>query len=116
MRENYTTLRCRGIFDAREFLHQVRVRQSMETVALNALGVEATRNREQLCHPWHGLVKCRIETGNMNPVWAALSERLDQLDFAGQMVWVVRSDAVQFIQQLLSNNLRLNVFHSMDYP
>jgi hypothetical protein len=44
----------------------------------------------------------------------ALAERLDQVDFAGQMIRVIRADAMQFIQQFLGNQLGRGVLHAVD--
>ena len=44
-----------------------------------------------------------------------LAERLDQLNLAGQMIRVVRADAMQFIQQFLGNHLGLDVLHAMNH-
>ena len=45
-----------------------------------------------------------------------LAERLDQFDLAGQMIRVIRSDAMEFIQQFLVDDLGLDVFHAMHHP
>ena len=45
-----------------------------------------------------------------------LAERLDQFNLAGQMIRVVRADAMQFIQQFLGDKLGRGVFHAMNHP
>ncbi len=42
-----------------------------------------------------------------------LAERLDQLDFARQMVRVIRTDAMQFIQQFLGDQFGRGVLHAV---
>ena len=116
MREDHAAPRCRRVAEAREFFHQIGIGQTVETVALNSLGVEAARKRQQLGHARHGLVKRRVETGHLGQFWMTLAERLDQFNLAGQMIRVVGPDAMQFIQQFLGDNLGLDVFHPMNHP
>ena len=116
MREDHAARRCRRVAEAREFFHQIGIGQTVETVALNSLGVEASRNRQQLGHARHGAVKRRVKTGHLGQFRMTLAERLDQFNLAGQMIRVVRPDAMQFIQQFLGDNLRLGVFHAVDHP
>jgi len=100
----------------REFFHQISIRQAVETIALHSFGVEAPGNRKQLGDSRHGLMKCRVETGQLGQFGMPLAERLNQFDLAGQMIRVVRPDAMQLIQQILGDDLGLGVFHPMDNP
>jgi hypothetical protein len=43
-----------------------------------------------------------------------LTERLDQFDLAGQMILVIWTDAMQFIQQFLGDQFGRSVFHAVD--
>ena len=61
------------------------------------------------------LVKRRVEAGHLRQFRMTLAERLDQFDLARQMIRVVRPDAMQFIQQFLSDHLGLGVFHAVDH-
>ena len=115
MREDDAAFFCRRVAEAREFFHQIGVGQTVETVALNSLGVEASRNRQQLGHARHGLVKRRVEAGHLRQFRMTLAERLNQFNLARQMIRVVRADAMQFIQQFLCDNFRLGVFHPMNH-
>jgi hypothetical protein len=63
MRENDAAF-CRRIAETREFFHQIGIGQTVETIALNSLGIEAPRNRQQLGHARHGLVKRRVKAGH----------------------------------------------------
>ena len=96
MREDDATLCCRRVAEAREFFHQIGVGQTVKTVALNSFGVEASRNRQQLGHARHGLVKRRVEAGHLRQFRMTLAERLNQFNLARQMIRVVRTDATQF--------------------
>ena len=115
MREDDAALRCRRVAEAREFFHQIGIGQTVETVALNSLGVEAARNRQQLGHARHGVVKRRVEAGHLRQFRMTLAERLDQFDLARQMIRVVWADAMQFIQQFLGDKLRRGVFHAVNH-
>src|ERR1035441_10206608 len=55
------TFLCWRIAKACEFFHQISVGQTMETVALDSLGIEPARNWQQLGHAWHRLVKRRVK-------------------------------------------------------
>ena len=70
----------------------------METVSLNSLGVEATRNRQQLGDTRHRAVKRRVKAGHLGQFRMTPAERLDQFNLARQMIRVVWPDATQFIQ------------------
>ena len=115
MREDHTARRCRRVAEAREFFHQIGIGQTVETVALNSLGVEASRNRQQLGDTRHGVVKRRVKTGHLGQFRMTLAERLDQFDLAGQMIRVVRRDAMQFIHQLRRDLFRLGMRHAMHH-
>ena len=45
----------------------------------------------------------------------ALAERLYQLDFKRQVLWVIRRDAVQFSEQLRRDPLRFGMLHPMHH-
>ena len=116
MCQDYPAFRCRRVAQAREFFHEIRVGQTVETVALNSLGVEVPRNRQQLGHARHGLVKRRVKTGHLGQFRMTLAERLDQVKLAGHMIRVVRADAMQFIQQFRGDQFRLGMFHAVNHP
>jgi hypothetical protein len=104
----------RGIAQAREFFHQVSVRQAVEAVALNSLRVEAPGNGQQLGDAGHGGMKRRVEAGDLGNFWITLREGLDQFDFAGQMFGIIRAEAAQFLQQFRRDALRLGVGQAVD--
>ena len=87
----------------------------METVALNPLGIEASRDRQQFGHARHGLVKRRVKAGYLRKFGMTLAERFNQLNFARQMIWVIGADAMQFGQQLRRDNFRLGVLHTVNH-
>ena len=60
-------------------------------------------------------MKRRVETGHLGQFRMTLAERLDQFNLAGQMIRVVRADAMQFIQQFLGDQLGRGVFHAVDH-
>jgi hypothetical protein len=115
MGEDDTTSFCRRIAEAREFFHQIGIGQTVETVALNSLGIEASRNRQQLGHARHGLVKRRVEAGYLRQFRMTLAESFNQFNLARQMIRVVGTDAMQFVQQFPGDNLRLGMFHPMNH-
>ena len=115
MRQNNPAFRRRRITEAREFFHQKSIGQTVETVALNALGVEAPRNRQQLGNARHGLVKRRVKTGDLGQLRMTLAECFDQFDLTGQMIRVVRADAMQLIQQWLRNHFGFGMLHAVDH-
>ena len=82
--------------EAAELLHQVGVGQAVEAVALDALGPVAPRNRQQLGDPRHRAMKGRVEAGHLRQRRMPPRERLDQPDFARQVIGIVRRDAAQF--------------------
>src|ERR1039458_8260039 len=84
-------------------LFRSSIGQTVETVSLNSLCVEASRNRKQFGHARHGLVKRRVKTGHLGQFRMTLAERLDQFNLAGQMIRVVGPDTMQFIQQFLGD-------------
>ena len=43
----------------------------------------------------------------------ACAKFLDQLDLAGQMIWIIGPEAMEFIQQFIGDDLRLDMFHPM---
>jgi hypothetical protein len=44
-----------------------------------------------------------------------LAERLDQFNLAGQMIRVVRADAMQFVQQFRGDEFRLGMLHAVNH-
>jgi hypothetical protein len=78
-----------AVAEMREFFHQISIGQTVETVALNSLCVEASRNRQQPGDTRHVAVKRRVEAGHLRQFRMTLAERLDQFDLAGQMIRVV---------------------------
>ena len=55
----------------------------MESLALNSLGIEAARNRQQLGHARQGLVKRRVKADQLRQFWMTFAERLYQPQFPG---------------------------------
>jgi hypothetical protein len=45
-------------------------------------------------------MKCGVETRNLRQVGITVSERLDQVDLARQVIWVARANLAQFLNQL----------------
>ncbi len=115
MREDHSTICCRRVAEAHEFLHQIGIGQAVKTVALNSFGVETARDGQQLRDPRHGLVKCGVKTGHLGQFGITLAERLDQLYFAGQMIGVVRTEAMQFGEQFRGDPLRLGMLQTMHH-
>src|ERR1035441_8446655 len=101
MRENHAASRCRRVAEARELFHQKGVGKPVETVALNSLRIEASRNWKELGHARHGLVKRRVKARHLRQLRMTLVEGLDQFNLVRQMIRVVRADATQFLQQFL---------------
>jgi hypothetical protein len=60
-------------------------------------------------------VKRRIEAGDLRQVWMTLAERLDQLDFAWQMIRCVPRCAAQFVEHVRRDSLWLRMRHPMDH-
>ena len=77
MGEDYTTFRRRRVAEAREFFHQIGIGQSVETITLDSLGVEAARNWQQFGHARHGLVKRGVKARQLWQPWMTLAERLN---------------------------------------
>ena len=46
----------------------------------------------------------------------ALAEDFDQFDLGGQMIRIVRADAMQLVQQFLRDALGLGKVHAVDHP
>jgi hypothetical protein len=88
----------------------------VETVALNSLGIEASWNRQQFGHARHGLMKRRVKAGQLRQFWMTMAECFYQFNLARQMIRIVRTDAMEFIQQVFGNDLRRDVFHPMNHP
>src|ERR1039458_64240 len=112
MRENHAASRCRRVAETRELFHQVGVGQTVKTVSLNSPCIKVSRNRKELGHAWHGLVKRRVKARHLRQLRMTLAERLDQFNLTRQMIRVVWPDPIQFIQQLLDRkSTRLNSSH-----
>ena len=77
--------------DAGQFLHQIGIRQAVEAVAPDALRPRsAAGSAASWRHARHVAVKRRVEARHLGQVGMTLSERLDQLDLARQVIRVVR--------------------------
>ena len=63
--ENDPTGRCRRVSQAREFFHQEGVRQSVKAVPSHALCFVASRDRQELRHARHIMVKSRVEARHL---------------------------------------------------
>ncbi len=72
----------------------------MEAIAPYTGGLEPAGNRHDLGHAGHVVMKCRIKARNLGQVGITVSERLDQLDLARQVIRVTRTDLSQFLDQL----------------
>jgi hypothetical protein len=59
-------------------------------------------------------VKRLVEAGDLPQTRTALAERLDQLDLAWQMIRCIRRCAMQFVEHVRRDWLRLGVRHPMD--
>ena len=81
----------------------------MKTVALNALRLVATRDGEQLRHARHGVVKRRVEAGNLRRLGKLRGEVFHQRDGGREMVRGKGTDAPQFLQHCLINPLGLAI-------
>ncbi len=57
----------------------------------------------------------RVKTGHLWQFWMTLAEYFDQFDLTGQMIRVVRADAMQFIQQWLRHHLGFGMLHAVDH-
>ena len=86
--------------DPGQFLHQIRIRQAMEAIAPDPGGLEPPGDRHDLGDAGHVVMKCGVEARNLGQVGITVSERLDQLDLARQVIRVVRADLAQFLDQL----------------
>lgn len=87
----------------------------MKTVSLYPHCFEAARDRQDLGHARHSAVKCRVKAGHLRQFRMTPAKRLDQFNLARQMIRVVGTDAMQFIQQFLCDTLGLGVFHAVDH-
>ena len=57
-------------------------------------------------------MKRRVKAGDLKQLRGALAERFDQFNFNGQMVRIVRADAMHLIQHFLRDTLGLVVVHA----
>ena len=101
---------------AAQFFHEAGVGQAVETVALYSHRVEAARDGQQSRNPRHSAVKRRVKAGDLKQLRGALAERFDQFNFNGQMVRIVRADAMHLIQHFLRDTLGLVVVHGEITP
>ena len=104
------------VTEALEFFHQIRIGQTVKTIALNAFRIKPPRQWQQLGHARHGLVKCRVKARHLRQFRMAFAKHLNEFNLARQMIRVVRADATQFIQEFFCDHLRLGVFHPMNHP
>ncbi len=72
----------------------------MKAVTPHADGLEPPRDRHNLGHAGHVMMKRRVEARNLGQVGISVSERLDQLDLTRQMFRVPRADPAQFHDQI----------------
>jgi hypothetical protein len=112
MREDHASLRGCGVESA-QFLHQIGVRQVMETVALDALCREASRDRQQSADTRHGAMKRRVEACHLGQFRMALPERLDQLDVTRQVIGAIGRNAAQFREQFRRDPLGFGTRHAV---
>ena len=115
MRKDHATLRCRRVADACKFPHEEFIRQTVEAITANACRLVASRNRQETGDARHGAVKRGVIARDLRQRRMALAECLYQFDLKRQMVWIVRRDSVQFIEQLWRDPLRFAMRHSMDH-
>jgi hypothetical protein len=92
-----------------ELLHQICVRKPVESIATNSQTLEPPRNRHDLCHTGHVVMKGRVEARHLGQRGSVLPEGLDQLDLARQVVRVVRAQPAQISDQLCRHALGLMV-------
>jgi len=114
VRQDHAALRGRGIEPA-EFLHQICIGQAVETVALDAPGRIAPRDRQQPGDPRQRAVKGGVEARHLRQPGMPPPERLDQLDLARQVIGVVRRDAAQFREQPRRDPFRRRMPHAVHH-
>ena len=78
----------RGI-QAAEFLHQIRVREAVEAVALNALGVITPRKGQQRRDARHCAMERGVEARHLRQPGMSLLQDLDERDLARQVIGVI---------------------------
>ena len=94
---------------AGEFFHEMGIRQAVEAVALDARGLIASRDGQDLRNARHMAMESRVEARHLRQARRAFAEQIDHGDFGGQMLRRVSADAAQFIEQRFSEQLRLVV-------
>ena len=100
---------------AAELRHEIHVRQTVEAVALDAPGRIAPRDRQEPRDARHRAVKRGVKTRHLWQRRMAAAERLDQRDFARQMLGIKRGETMQLSEQRPRDPLRLGMFHAMDH-
>ena len=72
--------------DPGELFDEIGIGEPVEPVSSDTLPDVASRNRQQLGHARHAVVKSRVETRHLQKLGMTRPERLDQLDLARQMI------------------------------
>jgi len=75
LRHVCAALSVRRVAEAREFLHEKFIGQTVRAIATNACRLVASRDRQKSGRPRHGVVKRRIEARHLRQGGTASSER-----------------------------------------
>ena len=67
-----------GPLDADQFTHQKLIGKPMKPIAANAFGLVSARDRQQLSHARHIVVKRGVEAGDLRDIREAAMERFCQ--------------------------------------
>ncbi len=81
----------------------------MKPVALDALAVVFSGNRQNPRHARHLPMKGRIEAGHLRQAGRPPRHGFDHGDFHGQMIGIEGADAPQFVEQLGRNPFGLRI-------
>ena len=86
--------------EAAKFPEEKFVGQAVKTVAADAFGVVAKRNRQQLRDARHGAMERGVEAGDLREFGKAAEKGGGQDDFFGQMLGVKRDEAAQRAEEI----------------
>ena len=86
--------------DLDQFFHEICKRQAVEAIAPDPGSLEPPGDRHDLGDTGHVVMKGGVEARDLGQAGITVSERLDQLDLARQVVRVIGADLTQFLDQL----------------
>jgi len=98
--ENDPTVRCLWAGEARQFLHQEFIGQTVEAVSANTRRLVASRNRKEARYPRQVAMERGVEACDLWHVGKSFSQSSDETDFRRQVFGCKWADPTQLVYHL----------------